>query len=223
MQKPRIGVIFDVDGVLVDSGAAHAASWRCVAEQHAIHVSDEEFKRTFGQPSRDIIRILWGPGVDDEQVARLDDEKEAAYRRLITGAVPLMPGVHEAVRALRDAGLVLAVASSGPQANVELVLREGDLGQYFDAVVTGFDVERGKPAPDCFLLAADRAGIDPRACVVVEDAPVGIEAARAARMQAIGFVGTHPAARLAAAGAALTVERLCDITPVVIEGLLGHG
>ena len=91
---------------------------------------------------------------------------------------------------------------------------------FFAAVVTGFDVKKGKPAPDCFLLAAERAGLRPRNCVVVEDAPVGIQAARAANMKPIGFVGTHPADRLAKAGAAETVERLAEITPRVVSDLL---
>ena len=194
-----------------------------MAERHAIHVSDEDFKRTFGRPSRDIIRIIWGPGVGTEEVARLDDEKEAVYRESIAGRVPLMAGARDAVRALHECGLVLAVATSGPRANVELVLREGGLEPFFDAVVTGFDVDRGKPAPDCFLLAAEQAGLQARDCVVVEDAPVGIEAALAAGMKVIGLAGTHSAARLNAAGAAMTVDRLSEITLSRVARLLASG
>ncbi len=214
------GVIFDMDGVLVDSGPAHAASWRTVAKQHGIEISDEQFRRTFGRPSRDIIRIIWGEDVSDEGIRRYDDEKEACYRELITGQVPLTAGAHETLTALRQAGLVLAVATSGPRENVELVLCETGLGPFFAAVVTGFDIERGKPAPDCFLLAARRAGVRPDQCVVVEDAPVGIEAASAAGMKPIGFVGTHTAEKLKQSGAQTVVERLPEITPELIAKLL---
>ena len=215
------GVIFDMDGVLVDSGPAHAASWRALAEKHGIKISDKQFKQTFGCPSRDIIRTIWGDHVGDEDVRRYDEEKEAIYRQKIAGRVPLARGTRETLTALRQAGCALAVATSGPRENVELVLREADLGPLFDAVVTGFDVKDGKPAPDCFLLAAERAGLEPAECVVVEDAPVGIEAALAAGMKAIGFGGTHPAQRLLEAGAAQTVERLAEVTPELVVQLLG--
>ena len=202
MQK---GVIFDMDGVLVDSGPAHIASWRALAGKHGVEMSDEEFASSFGQTSRDIIRKLWGAQVSDDDVRRFDDEKEAAYREIITGNVPLSPGAREMLTALRKDGCVL---------------REAELGPFFAAAVTGFDVKTGKPAPDCFLLAAGRMGLLPENCVVVEDAPVGILAARAANMQPIGFVGTHPAERLRQAGAVVTVDRLIQITPQVIENLL---
>jgi beta-phosphoglucomutase len=215
------GVIFDMDGVLVDSGPAHVESWRVLARQHGLTMSDEEFVSCFGQTSRDIIRRFWGDGVSDEEIARHDNEKERIYRELITGRVPLMDGTREMLVALREAGFMLAVATSGPRENVELVLREGELGAFFDAVVTGFDVKKGKPAPDCFLLAAERAGLPPERCVVVEDAPVGIQAALAAGMPAIGFVGTHPAERLTQAGAARVVDRLAEITPGMVSDLLG--
>ncbi len=214
------GVIFDMDGVLVDSGPAHVASWRVLAGKHGVEMSDQQFAACFGQTSRDIIRQLWGQHVSNDDVRRFDDEKEAAYREIITGKVPLSPGTREMLTALQQDGCVLAVATSGPRENVELVLREAKLGPFFAAVVTGFDVNKGKPAPDCFLLAAERMGLPPENCVVVEDAPVGIQAALAANMKPIGFIGTHPAERLAKAGAALTVQRLTEITPRFVADVL---
>jgi HAD superfamily hydrolase (TIGR01509 family) len=183
-----------------------------VARKHGLTVTDDEFRRTFGRPSRDIIRILWGRELDDSEIRRIDDEKEAAYRELITGIVPLTIGTRECLRALRSSGLRLAVATSGPPENVQLVLRETGLTALFDATVTGADVTKGKPAPDCFLLAAQRLSLPPASCVVVEDAPVGIEAACRAGIRCIGLVGTHPADALRAAGAAEVVDQLAEIT-----------
>ena len=214
------GVIFDMDGVLVDSGPAHAESWQILARRHGIRMTPEQFRGTFGQTSRDIIRTFWGANSDDEFIRRIDNEKEAIYRELIAGRVPIGVGAPEMLAALRDAGFVLAVATSGPPENLELVLREGSLGAFFAAAVTGFDVARGKPAPDCFLLAAWRAGVEPRGCVVVEDAPVGIQAALAAGMTPVGLVGTHPRQRLEQAGAAVVVQHLLEITPALVAGLL---
>ena len=126
-------------------------------------------------------------------------------------------GVHETLTTLAEAGYVLALGTSGPPENLELVLRETGLKTSFTAAVHGFDVEHGKPAPDVFLTAAERAGLRPADCVVVEDAPVGIQAALAAGMSVIGYAGTHDAQRLRAAGAQRVVERLTDITPQLVE------
>lgn len=209
-----------MDGVLVASGPAHRQSWRMLARKRGVDMSDREFAESFGRTSRDIIRSLWGDGLTDEEIDRIDAEKEALYRDLIAGMVPLTIGTRETLAGLRTAGLVLAVATSGPPENVELVLNEGRLQDYFAATATGFEVRQGKPAPDIFLLAAERAGLRSADAVVVEDAPVGIQAGRAAGMKTIGFVGTHPAERLHEAGADRVVERLNQITPALVDEML---
>lgn len=216
----RQSVIFDMDGVLVASAAPHKASWQMVARREGIDFTEELFQRTFGRPSRDIIRIVWGEHVSDEEIARIDAAKEACYRDLITGMVPLTIGTRETLHALAGSGFALAVATSGPPENVELVLRETRLADQFAAVVTGFDVERGKPAPDCFLLAAERCGVAPADCVVIEDAPVGIQAAKAGGMKVIGLAGTHAAERLQAEQPDRVVEKMYDLTPEVIRSVL---
>ncbi len=215
----KTGVIFDMDGVLVDSGPPHERSWQVLAQRHGVEISPERFRQSFGQTSRDIIRQIWGDRLSDDEVRRFDDEKEAIYRELIADHVPLMPGCRPALARLHDAGLHLAVATSGPPENLELVLSAGLIAYYFDAEVHGFEIAAGKPAPDCFLLAAERLGLPPAACVVVEDAPVGIQAARAAGMPAIGLVGTHPAEKLTAAGAARVVNTFAEITPELVRSL----
>ncbi len=212
----RNGVIFDMDGVLVDSGPAHHESWRLLARRFGIEISEERFKASFGQPSRDIIRLIWGD-VSDDEVRRHDDDKEAIYRDLIRNRVPLMPGCRDTLLRLQAAGLVLAVATSGPPDNLELVLGEGDLGGFFAATIHGFDIEHGKPAPDCFLLAAERIGLPPAVCAVVEDAPVGVRAGVTAGMKVIGLAGTHPPEPLAKAGAVRIVSRLDEVTPELVE------
>ena len=214
------GVIFDMDGVLVDSGPPHKESWRAVARQYGIDLTDEAFERTFGMSSREIVRKIWGPQITDEEVRQIDDEKERIYRDLIRNNVPLSLGARETVARLAQAPYVLAVGTSGPPENLELVLRASGLGPYFAATVNGLEVSHGKPAPDIFLKAAERAGLATQDCVVIEDAPVGIQAACAAGMKAIGYVGTHPAERLRDAGAVRVVEHLTDITPELVTKVL---
>ncbi|MFH1745986.1 MAG: HAD family phosphatase [Planctomycetota bacterium] len=216
----RAGVIFDMDGVLVDSGRPHRESWRVLARQYGITISDEVFAETFGMSSRDIIRQLWGEQMTDDDIRRLDSEKEVVYRELVSGRVPIVEGAEKTLATLVKAGYILAVGTSGPPENLELVLRETGFDQYFTATVHGFDVQDGKPAPDIFLKAAQRADLRPEQCVVIEDAPVGVQAAVAAGMTVIGYTGTHPGPRLVAVGAARVVDRLGDITPGLVAALL---
>lgn len=216
----RRGVIFDMDGVLVASGPVHRASWQALARKHGIELSDDAFADSFGRTSRDIVRTMWGDQISSEEVQRYDSQKEAIYRDLITGMIPLTIGVREVLSALSGAGYSLAVATSGPRENLDMVLDETNLRGCFAAVVHGFDVKHGKPAPDAFLLAAKRCNLEPADCVVVEDAPVGIQAGVAADMPVIGLVGTHPAERLREAGVACVVDRLADITPELVSNLL---
>jgi len=204
-----IGVIFDMDGVLVDSYAAHMRSWQLLGNELGRPISEAEFARTFGQTSRDIIRTLFGPDRSDREVRALDERKESLYRELIRNNVPIMPGAAEVLNRVRDAGGLLAVGSSGPRENVRLIT-EALAPIRFDAVVSGADVARGKPDPDVFLLAAERMDLTPAACLVIEDARVGVEAARRAGMTVAGLNrGTDPT-RLADAN--VQVERLEQLT-----------
>jgi beta-phosphoglucomutase len=214
------GVIFDMDGVLVDSMGAHLESWAVLAERHGFAVSREVLIATFGRVGRDIVRTMWGGDLDDETAAARVEEKEAIYRDLIRGAVPLMPGVAATVERLDAAGYRLAVGTSGPRENIDVVLAAAGIADRFAALVTGFDVEHGKPAPDIFRLAAERLGLPPAHCAVIEDAPVGVQAAVAAGSPAIGLVGEHDASALSAAGATLTVDALDAVTPIRVAQLL---
>ena len=186
-----IGVIFDMDGVLVDSAEAHLASWRMLAEECGGNVTDEQFSRTFGMQNRDIVPILFG-AVSDSRRAALADRKEACYRKLIGDGAPVMPGAVELVRSLHELGVRLAVGSSGPRQNIDLVLDAMGASEWMTAIVSGDDVTRGKPDPQVFALCAHRLNLDPKWCVVVEDAPVGVEAALAAGARAVAVLTYHP-------------------------------
>lgn len=211
------GVIFDMDGVLVDSAEAHLRSWQIMAAEQGRTMSAEVFRATFGRRSGDIIAEVFGIA-DPVEIRRLDDRKEAIYRDLIRQHIPAMDGAVALVRALRAAGFRLAIGSSGPQENVDLVVDGLGLGDCFDARISARQVTRGKPDPQVFLLAAEGLGLPPGRCAVVEDAPAGIEAARAAGAVAIGLVGTHPAAALD--GADLLVSALGELTPERVMDLI---
>ena len=211
-------VIFDLDGVLVDSYDAHMRSWLLMAREHGLTITEEQFASTFGQTSREIIARFWGPDLSQEDVEALDARKEAIYRDLIRENFPAMDGGVALIDALADAGFRLAVGSSGPPANVELTLDRLGRASRFSAIVTGRDVTRGKPDPQVFQIAAERLGVPPARCIVVEDAPVGIAAARAAGMSSVALVGTVAADRLGEAD--LVVRSLRELDASRLAALL---
>jgi len=215
----QAGVIFDMDGVLVDSYAPHLRSWCLLAEEAGFSVTEAQFAATFGKTSREIIRMSFGV-TEPSEVRRLDDRKESLYRDLIRSTVPAMPGAMSLIRRLHEAGIRLAVGSSGPPENVELVCDYLGLGAFLSGKVTGRDVQRGKPDPQVFELAARQMGVSPGACVVVEDAPVGIEAACRAGMHVIGLAGTHPVSALSSADR--VVERLDDLNVELMLALAAN-
>jgi beta-phosphoglucomutase family hydrolase len=211
------GLIFDMDGVLVDSARPHWHSWQRLADEIGQPMTESQFQAVFGRHNRDIIPLIFG--VDDEaSIQRLADRKEVLYRELIRDRIPAIDGAAELVAACHDAGLSLAIGSSGPPENVNLVLDGMRIADYFPVRITARQVTRGKPDPQVFLLAAEGLGLPPDRCAVVEDAPSGIEAARAAGTAAIGLAGTHPPESLHHAHR--VVMSLREIGPADIEELI---
>ena len=198
-----VGVIFDMDGVLVLTESAHWQSWLAAAGPRKVKLEYPQFLSCFGRLNPDCIRILFGPHIEPEESARIAQAKEAAFRDLIRANMPLAPGIVDVLRDLKHRQIRTAVGSSAPPENVNLVLDASKLRDMFDAVVDASQVTRGKPAPDVFLIAAQRMGVPPARCAVIEDAPMGIAAAVAAGMLPVGLTTTHPAADLQNAGARL--------------------
>jgi beta-phosphoglucomutase len=213
----ELGVIFDMDGVLVDSYRPHLRSWCLLAQEMGAAVTEAQFASAFGRTSREIIRDQFEVA-DPAEIRRLDDRKEAIYRDLIRDRVPEMPGAIAAVRSLHQAGFRIGVGSSGPPENVALVCDGLGIRPFLSAIITAADVQHGKPDPQVFLLTAERMGAPPSYCVVIEDAPVGIEAARRAGMRSIALSGTHAAATLAAADA--VVPHLDQLRPDLVRRIL---
>ncbi len=213
-------VIFDMDGVLVDSYQAHWESWQFMAHELGKGLTEAQFVKTFGRTSREIIAEHWGPdSLTAEEIAAFDRRKEALYRQIVEREFPAMDGAAELLRALHAAGFGLAVGSSGPPENVALAVRHLRAEGLFHVLVTGRDVRQGKPDPEVFLTAAARLGVAPETCAVIEDAPVGIAAANAARMASIALLSTGHTAE-SVAEARLIVRSLRELSPEGISNLI---
>lgn len=218
MTTKTYGVIFDMDGVLVDSYQPHLKSWQIVAKEFGHDLTEQQFAQTFGRVSAEIIRTNWGAHISDEEIARFDRRKEAVYRDLIRNDIPAVPGLHELLPKLAADEARISVGSSGPIENVELVLSGLKIKEYFNAIVSSKDVTRGKPDPQVFQTAAQRLNLTPDRCIVVEDAPAGIEAAHRAGMKVIALTTSYRVDRISDAD--LVCRDLTDISPQNIHTLL---
>jgi HAD superfamily hydrolase (TIGR01509 family) len=200
--------IFDHDGVLVDSLENHTKAWFELGRRTGLSFTPEFIHETFGMTNPSIFRKMLGDSIDEHEIARYSELKEVCYRDVARGRIRLMEGVREVLDALWAGGVKLAIGSSGVRANLELTVHECGLDGRFAAIASLEDISRGKPDPQVFLVAAAKAGARPVRSVVFEDAPVGIQAAKAAGMLAVGLTTTHPAAALAEAGADQVVDNL---------------
>jgi HAD superfamily hydrolase (TIGR01509 family) len=205
-----------MDGTLLDSAEYHWLAWRDTLHREGHPITNEQFKATFGQRNDTILRGYFGPGLSDAEVARIGDAKEIGYRDLVRErGIALLPGVGSWLARLREQGWRQAVASAAPRANIEAINAALGIASFFDALVSSEDVQRGKPDPQVFLLAAERLAVPPARCVVVEDAPAGIAAAQRAGMRAIGVRSTHSDLR-----ADIVVDTLDQLPDNVFERLL---
>ncbi|MFL5807133.1 MAG: HAD family hydrolase [Roseiflexaceae bacterium] len=215
--NPPRAALWDMDGTLLDSAGYHWLAWRDIIQAEGYPLTYDEFVATFGQRNDTILRGYFGPDLADAEVGRIGDAKEVRYRQLVRErGVALLPGVRRWLERLHAAGWRQAIASAAPRANVEAIVAALDIGSFFGALVSAEDVQRGKPDPQVFLVAAERLAAPPTRCVVVEDAPAGIEAAHRAGMRAIGVRTSH-----ATLQADIAVHTLDELPNDAFERLIG--
>jgi HAD superfamily hydrolase (TIGR01509 family) len=210
-------VLWDLDGTLADSRDYHWRSWQEALGAEGVTLTEAQFLASFGQRNDSILSEWLGPGADPLRVRRIGEAKEARYRELVEaeGIEPL-PGAAELVQILHAAGWRQAIASSAPRLNVEVMHRALGFSGIIQVLVGAEDVSKGKPDPEVFLLAAERVGVPPARCVVVEDAEAGIEAALRGGMRCVG-IGVA-----SVVSADVVVPRLSDLPPSTFETLLGN-
>lgn len=188
----NFGVIFDWDGVVVDSARLHVLSWDDLARDFGRAIPPEISIGALGLKTEAVITDLLKWTDDHVEVARLTLRKEELFReRAKRDGIDSQPGALDFLRGLKERSVPCAVGSSAPLLNVETGMSVLKTDGIFSAIISGDDVTRGKPAPDIFLKAAARLGLPPEECIVFEDAPAGVEAARAAGMRVVGLLTTH--------------------------------
>jgi HAD superfamily hydrolase (TIGR01509 family) len=195
-------IVFDMDGVLVDSGRHHRAAWRAMLRDIGAPEAPSDFWRlTIGRPAHEAMPLLLGRAVSGAEAMRLARLKQEHYRRLAGQGAVAVPGAVAFVELLAARGVPRAVSTSASRPDARRILRELGLARHFDVVVTADDVWRGKPDPEVYLTAAAAIGVAPAGCLVFEDAVVGVQAACGAGMRVIGVSTAHTDAELRGAGA----------------------
>lgn len=185
------GVIFDMDGVIIDSLPYHIEAWKQFGKLHNLGLSDEDVRRDFGRRNREILSGIFKRELSEEEIQAFDNEKEALYRELHSKHIKPAPGLMDFLKDLREKGIKTAIGSSAPPLNMKFVMDSLGLYPFIDGYAHAGMVEKGKPDPEIFLKSAELIGIPPENCVVFEDSLPGIEAGLRAGMKVIAVATTH--------------------------------
>jgi len=212
-----LGVLWDLDGTLVDTVDFHHKSWALALPEFGYPFPEDKFHRSFGMNNTGVLEVFLGWRPEPELATAIGDRKEELFRELLRGNVRTLPGVRLWLEQLRGWGARQAVASSAPHDNIDAMMGELDILPYFDAVVSGYELP-SKPHPAVFLKAARIIGVAPEACVVMEDAVAGVQAAKLAGMRCIAVTTTNPAEALHEAD--IVVDRLSNLRAEAFEGLM---
>lgn len=213
-------LLFDMDGTLIDSMPLHDRSWAVWHAELGLPFDDAGFfAATAGRTNLEILRDLF-PTRETEELERLAERKEAIYREIAVRELELIAGTRAVLAQARERGLKLAICTAAPPANIALACERFGLGEQVDTITSPADGLRGKPHPDIFLEAARRLGVEPARCLVFEDAPLGIEAARRGGMAAVALTTTLPAD--AFAGFPNVVATIADFSDYSLPHSLPH-
>jgi len=209
------GVIFDVDGTMVDNLKYHQQAWIEIGRRYSLNITPEFYRAKIHSRSNDwIVSSLFTDKIEPELVEKIGEEKEAVYRQLFRPVVKEVPGLTSLLKQLKSCAVPCVAASNSPIENINMVLNELDIRKYFIAVITYMDVAKGKPDPQIFLAAAQKLALPPKHCLIIEDSVSGFQAAENAQMPYIVITAGADENELKAAGSAKAFYKdFTKITP----------
>lgn len=213
------GLIFDMDGVLVDSMPYHAQAFVLLCQRYEAQGWDGDLSYFAGRGPEDIFSVLLPKQMELMGAEALGEEKESLYREIYAPKAELMPMLKEFLEEMKAHGIKCSVGSSGSFENVDMVWKACELERWFEARVCANDVTHCKPSPEIFLTAAERLGLQPEECIVFEDALSGVEAAKAAGMKVVTLTTTLPRQSLEEAGVDLVIDSFKEVNYEVLSKL----
>jgi beta-phosphoglucomutase len=220
LASKQFAAIFDMDGTMVDNTPYHFKTWQTLYKKYGIGELTEETYKTeiSGVPIMDTVRSLF-PDADEETLKSLVREKEQLYQEIYTPFIAPINGLENLLTELKDGGVKLAMASSASWDDIDFVLSHVKVRQYFDVIIDGNRVSKGKPNPQIFLKAAADLHMRPEDCIVFEDSMAGIKAGNAAGMKVVGITTAHPANRLQPTN--LTINDYTELSLQKLQALFG--
>ncbi|MBA7553003.1 Phosphorylated carbohydrates phosphatase [subsurface metagenome] len=207
-----------MDGIIADTGPYHLRGWQIVFRERGANYTDEDYRRNTGKRNDSIIRNILGKKTPQNEIETITREKGEVFRQLVSQHVRPFPGVLKLITTLKEHGFKIAIASSAPMENIQLITQNLKIHNCFDATVSGWEVTKGKPDPQIFLLAVEKLGVEAENCIVIEDAIVGVTASKRAGIRCIAVTNTNPKENLREAD--LVVDSLEEITIDDLEKLL---
>lgn len=210
-------VIWDMDGVLVDTAPFHLKTWQEAFRKKGVTFTEDDFRRVFGQRADAIVRNTLSQALSQNEVDTIVEQKNMNFRQAARHSIKPLPGAIELIKLLAESGFRIALASSAPVENIRLLTETLGIYHLFQSIISGRDVPESKPSPQLFLLAARRLGVDPENCVVIEDAIAGVTAARRAGMHCVAVTSTNAREHLQEAD--LIVDTLKSVTVEELEKL----
>jgi len=224
MSDPHLeAVLWDMDGVIADTAEYHYQAWKEIFGERGVAFSKADFMRYFGRRHDTIVRFALGDKLSAAEAQTISEKKQALYRRLVSTNVIPLPGAVPLIKALNRQGIKTGIGTSAVPDNVAVILQGLGIENCFQAIAYGTEVPEGKPSPAIFLLAAQKLGVKPVNCVVIEDAIAGVDAARRAGMKCVAVTNSHPGDNLRDAD--LVVGSLEKVNVQVLKGLFypAHG
>ena len=216
-------VIFDMDGVIIDSNPFHKISWSNFLRRHGVPVNDEIFKNViFGTTGNETIRALIDPNLSQEEVDRYNDEVDEEYRGILQQQEGITPvkGFMVFLDELKNTGFQIAVATSAPPENVSQVLSIFNLHKDFDLIVDKTQVVNGKPNPEIYLTTVKQLDVAKKDCVVFEDSIAGISSGVGAGLVVVGLATSHSHAELLSAGASQVIDDFSNFSVASLNELM---
>lgn len=211
-RRTQIAVIWDMDGVIVDTAPYHFAAWQQVFEKRGVKFTEANFKRSFGRRNETIIPGVLNESISAAEIAMIAKEKEGIFRRLGRNKIKPLPGAVSLIKRLAERRVKMALVSSTPARNIKLALGGLGIADIFQTIISAEDVVEGKPNPEGFLLAAGKLEVRPENCVVIEDSTAGVSAAKRAGMSCVAVTNTRPRSKLGRADLIIDSLETIDVS-----------
>lgn len=207
------GILWDMDGVLIDTTEAHFEAWRQIMAEQNMELDRQYFLGALGMNNVGAIEYLFRRPTNLHEVAAIGKRKEGLFRKILKGRINLLPGVQDWLGYFSANGFLQAVATSAPWENIDTLIDETGIRHYFQAIVSAYELP-GKPDPYVFIEAAKQIGVTAAECLVIEDSTAGVEAARRGGMKCLAIETSNPAAKLTRAD--FILNRLSDQSPQMV-------